>query len=51
MLQFAADKQVKPWVQTRPMKEANQSVVDMEDGKARYRFVLVNEGQDKQAKL
>jgi len=51
MLQFAAEKGVKPWIQTRAMKEANPSVVDMEDGKARYRYVLVNEGEDDQAKL
>lgn len=51
MLEFAAEKGIKPWVQQRPMKEANQSVVDMEDGKARYRYVLVNEGQDEHAKL
>ena len=43
MLQLAADKQIKPWVQQRPMKEANQVVVDMGDGKARYRYVLTNE--------
>jgi D-arabinose 1-dehydrogenase-like Zn-dependent alcohol dehydrogenase len=43
MLQFAADKKVRPWVQTRPLKEANQAVIDMEAGKARYRYVLVNE--------
>ncbi|KAK2615107.1 hypothetical protein N8I77_001883 [Diaporthe amygdali] len=43
MLQLAADKKIKPWVQARPLKEANQVVVDMEAGKARYRYVLVNE--------
>jgi alcohol dehydrogenase (NADP+) len=43
MLKFAAEKGVKPWVQTRSMKKANESVVDMEDGKARYRYVLVND--------
>lgn len=43
MLQLAADKKIKPWVQLRPLKEANQVVVDMEEGKARYRYVLVNE--------
>jgi D-arabinose 1-dehydrogenase-like Zn-dependent alcohol dehydrogenase len=43
MLQFAADNNIKPWIQTRPMKEANQAVVDMAEGKARYRYVLVNE--------
>ena len=43
MLQLAADKKIKPWVQERPLKDANQVVVDMADGKARYRYVLVNE--------
>ncbi|OOF95119.1 hypothetical protein ASPCADRAFT_396895 [Aspergillus carbonarius ITEM 5010] len=43
MLQFAADHKVKPWVQTRPMSEANQVIQDIEAGKARYRYVLVNE--------
>ncbi|KAF2874926.1 chaperonin 10-like protein [Massariosphaeria phaeospora] len=51
MLQFAAEKGVKPWVQERPMKDANKSVVDMEDGKARYRYVLVNNAIDVQAML
>lgn len=43
MLQLAADKKVKPWIQERPMKDANQAIVDMADGKARFRYVLVNE--------
>lgn len=43
MLKLAADKKIKPWVQTLSMKEANKAVVDMQDGKARYRYVLVNE--------
>lgn len=43
MLQFAAKKNVKPWVIKRSMKDANQAVIDMEAGKARYRFVLVND--------
>ena len=42
MLELAAKNHVKPWVQTRPMKDANQAIVDMADGKARYRYVLVN---------
>jgi D-arabinose 1-dehydrogenase-like Zn-dependent alcohol dehydrogenase len=42
MLQLAAEKNVKPWVEERPMKDANQAMVDMEKGKARYRYVLVN---------
>jgi len=42
MLQLAADKGVKPWIQERLMSEANQTLVDMEQGKARYRYVLAN---------
>ncbi|KAI1381478.1 NADP-dependent alcohol dehydrogenase C [Hypoxylon crocopeplum] len=43
MLQLAADKGIKAWVQERPLKEANQTIIDMDGGKARYRYVLVNE--------
>lgn len=43
MLKFVAEKKIKPWIQERPMKEANKAVVDMDGGKARYRYVLVNE--------
>lgn len=39
MLQLAASKKIKPWIQERPMKDANNVVVDMDAGKARYRFV------------
>jgi D-arabinose 1-dehydrogenase-like Zn-dependent alcohol dehydrogenase len=42
MLQLAAEKGVKPWIQKRSMKEANQAVEDMTAGKARYRYVLEN---------
>lgn len=42
MLQLAADKGIKAWTQVRPMKEANEAVVDMEKGHARYRYVLKN---------
>ncbi|KAI8908638.1 putative NADP-dependent alcohol dehydrogenase C 2 [Powellomyces hirtus] len=43
MLEMAAKMNIKGWVQTRPMKDANQAAIDMEDGKARFRYVLVNE--------
>ncbi|KAF2435411.1 NAD(P)-binding protein [Tothia fuscella] len=43
MLEFAAEKGIKPWIQEVPMKDANKAIVDMEAGKARYRIVLVNE--------
>ncbi|KAK1970534.1 zinc-binding dehydrogenase [Colletotrichum sublineola] len=42
MWELAAKKGVKPWIQVRPMSEANQAIVDLEDGKARYRYVLEN---------
>lgn len=42
MLKLTAEKKVQPWIQQRPMKEANQAVVDMNEGRARYRYVLVN---------
>ena len=43
MLDVAAKVDVKSWVETRSMKEANQAILDMEAGKPRYRYVLVNE--------
>lgn len=43
MLQLAADKKVKAWIEERPMKEANQAIIDLVQEKARYRYVLVNE--------
>jgi len=46
MLDVTVEKGVKAWVQKRPMKDANQAVVDMADGKARYRYVLVNENNN-----
>jgi D-arabinose 1-dehydrogenase-like Zn-dependent alcohol dehydrogenase len=41
-LELAAEKKIKPWIQKRPMKDANSAIVDMEAGKARYRYVLEN---------
>jgi len=43
MLQLAADKKIKPWIEERPMKDANQAIIDFNEGKPRYRYVLVNE--------
>lgn len=52
MLQFAAEKGIKPWIEERSLKDANRAVVEMEEGKARYRYVLVNEKHaDAQAHL
>lgn len=43
MFQLVADKGIQPWIEEIPMKDANKAIVDMEAGKARYRYVLVNE--------
>ncbi|KAK9451979.1 chaperonin 10-like protein [Limtongia smithiae] len=42
MLAFALEKNIKPIIEVRPMKDANQAVIDMDAGKARYRYVLAN---------
>ncbi|KAI6781612.1 formaldehyde dehydrogenase-like protein [Emericellopsis cladophorae] len=42
MFQLAADKNVKPWIEQRPMSEANQAIIDFSAGKPRFRYVLVN---------
>ena len=42
MLDLTVQKGVKPWIETRPMKDANKAIVDMTANKARYRYVLVN---------
>lgn len=44
MLELTAEKKVIPWTQARPLKDANQAVIDLGNNKARYRYVLVNEG-------
>ncbi|GAA6020963.1 hypothetical protein JCM11491_001566 [Sporobolomyces phaffii] len=43
MLDFAAEKDIRPWIVKRPLKDANQAFVDMNASKARYRYVLINE--------
>ncbi|KAE8336730.1 hypothetical protein BDV24DRAFT_154987 [Aspergillus arachidicola] len=43
MLQLAVEKNVQPWVVERPLSDANQAFIDMENGLARYRYTLVNE--------
>ncbi|KAI8090153.1 chaperonin 10-like protein [Gilbertella persicaria] len=42
MLAFAAEKQVKPWLQKYPMKDINQAIQDFKSGQPRFRFVLEN---------
>ncbi|KAJ3010261.1 hypothetical protein NUW54_g2540 [Trametes sanguinea] len=40
MLQLAADKGIKPWIQELPMKEAGKALEGVKAGKVRYRYVL-----------
>jgi alcohol dehydrogenase (NADP+) len=42
MLQLAADKGLKSWIQEWDMKDANEAIKGFEEGKPRYRFVLKN---------
>lgn len=43
LFQLAAEKHIVPWVETRSMSDANQAIIDMEAGKPRFRYVLLNE--------
>ncbi|MCJ1350312.1 MAG: hypothetical protein MMC33_000293 [Icmadophila ericetorum] len=47
MLDLAAKKGIHPWINKRPLRDVNKAVPDMVDGKARYRYVLVNESHAK----
>lgn len=49
MLKLFAEKNVRTWNNNVPMKDANKCIVDMDAGKARYRYVLVNEENVKKA--
>lgn len=42
MLLLAAKNKIKPWIQEKPMSDANKAIVEFEEGKPRYRFVLKN---------
>jgi alcohol dehydrogenase (NADP+) len=43
MLELAATQNVRSWVQEWPLDKVNEALVAMEEGKPRYRYVLVNE--------
>ena len=40
MLKLFDEKNVRTWNINVPMKDANKALVEFEEGKARYRFVL-----------
>ena len=50
MLDLAIEHKIEPWVTLRPMKEAAQSIEDVETGKARYRTILI-QAIDREPKL
>ncbi|KAL4937489.1 hypothetical protein BDV06DRAFT_215848 [Aspergillus oleicola] len=43
MLDFFAEKNIRPWTVNIPMRDANKAIQGFEKGAARYRYVLVNE--------
>jgi len=43
MFDLAVAKGVRTWVEKRPMDQATKAVQDMHEGKATYRYVLMNE--------
>lgn len=42
LLKFAAEKNVKPWVNTYKMSDINKALEDFIDEKTRFGFVLEN---------
>ena len=42
MLAFAAEHDVKPWINRYNFDDINTALPDFQAGKPRYRFVLVN---------
>lgn len=43
MLELAVEKNIRPWIEERPMSDANSAIIDMDNGRARFRYVLVND--------
>lgn len=42
MINFAAEKKIKPWITKYKMSEVNKAFEDFRAGKPRFRFVLEN---------
>ncbi|KAI9265502.1 chaperonin 10-like protein [Helicostylum pulchrum] len=42
MINFAAEKEIKPWITTYKMSDVNTAISDLRAGKPRFRFVLEN---------
>ncbi|KAL5533502.1 ADH6_3 [Sanghuangporus sanghuang] len=43
MMQLAAEKGIKPWIQEMPMKDCEKAIEGMLTGKPRYRYVLTQD--------
>ncbi|KAF9126653.1 hypothetical protein BGW39_006467 [Mortierella sp. 14UC] len=43
MLEFAAKHNVRPWIETMPMSDANGAIKHMREGRPRYRIVMETE--------
>ncbi|EJD06256.1 GroES-like protein [Fomitiporia mediterranea MF3/22] len=43
MLQLAADKGIKPWIEELPMKDCQKAIEGILSGKPRYRYVLTQD--------
>lgn len=44
MLKLAAEKNIKPWINVLPMKDAAKAIKAVEDNSVRYRSVLIQVG-------
>lgn len=42
MINFAAEKKIKPWIKTYKMDDVNKALDDFRAGKPKFRFVLGN---------
>ena len=45
MLELARSKNVRPWIETMPMKQAKKAVEGLHENRVRYRYVLVQDLQ------
>ncbi|CAE6467344.1 unnamed protein product [Rhizoctonia solani] len=43
MLELAAEKGVEPWIELMPMSKVKEAVEGMKEGKAKYRYILVQD--------
>ncbi|KAE8446794.1 hypothetical protein EG329_011571 [Mollisiaceae sp. DMI_Dod_QoI] len=46
LLEFAVEKDVQPWVEERKMKDINKVLNELQEGNARYRYVMASDSSD-----